>query len=1099
MTMSTLRIRLLGDFSLIYSDQQVTSLNTTRLRSLLAYLVLHRDVPQQRQHLAFLFWPDATEAQARNNLRQLLHQLRQAFPAVEQFLSADTHMLHWRTITPFHLDVAEFEQMLTLADAATQRNNQHALQDALEKADILYRGELLPGCYDEWIFPERDRLRQRHLQVLEELLRLFEVQGDNVTAIRYAQRLIGLDPLSEDLSRRLMRLFALNNDRASALRVYHTCVTTLQRELGVAPDPATREAYERLMQHEMPVNPARARQTLLAATPMLIGRKQEWETLQEVWQAAITGEPRFVLVTGEAGIGKSRLAEEFLLWASQQGAVTAKTRSYAAEGQLSLAPVTDWLRSDGLRAPLRQLDSVWLTEVARILPELFAEQPDLPRYESVTEYGQRQRFFEALARAILVTSQPILVLIDDVQWCDQETLEWLHFLLRFDPTARLLVIGCARAEELPPHHPLRTLLLHLRTTAGVTEIALQPLDAAETAKLAAQVAKHELDMDAVMRLFQETEGYPLFVVEMVLADLGRVSASQPEADRPHRQSPLDEAQTLPPRVHAVLVGRLLQLSATAREFVERAATIGREFTLDLLITVGNADADSAVRALDELWHKRIVREHGANSYDFTHDKLREVAYGEISAPQRRMLHRRVAQALEARHIEENLDSVSGQIASHYERAGMIEQALPFYQRAAAVAQRVYANEDAISLLSRSLELLELLPTGSKRDKQELSLQLALAPLYRVTKGWAALELERVLDRALALCDTVGDDTQRAQTLYGLQSLYVVQARLERVHIVSDELQTLYHRSLGTVPPPFASMMLAGARFHLGRITDANAQFEEAIAAHDPDQLHHLQESQGVNYAALAQAWQAHALWCLGYPQQALSRGLDAVKLVQDLDQPFNQALVSAYLAMLQQLRAEEAVARKHAEEALALTSMVQAPYYRAWAAILVSYALALEQPNEEHIGRLRGSISTFKASSARVRLPYYLSLLAHVCEKAGRAEEGLASIDEALSEARTHNERWWDAELHRLRGELLLMHGADASDVESAILRAIEIARSQQARSLELRATMSLMRLCIAQNRSDDARRQLSELYAWFTEGFETPDLQAAQLLLARL
>src|SRR5260221_2769153 len=491
MTMPTLHLRLLGDFSLLYNDQQVTNLNTTRLRSLLTYLVLHRDVPQQRQHLAFLFWPDATEAQARNNLRQLLHQLRQAFPDVEHFLFADAHILHWHPVTPCYLDVAAFEQTLTLADAATRQHDQHALQAALEQADSLYRGELLPDCYDEWILPERDRLRQRHLQVLEQLLRLFEVQGDNVTAIRYAQRLLGLDPLSEDLYRRLMRLFALNNDRASALHVYHTCVTTLQRELGVDPDPATREAYERLMQHETPVIPARAQQTLLAATPMLIGRKQEWQALHEVWHAASAGEPRFVLVTGEAGIGKSRLAEELLLWASQQGAVTAKTRSYAAEGQLSLAPVTDWLRSDGLRSKLGQLDEVWLTEVVRLLPELLTERPDLLHYGSVTEYGQRQRFFEALALAILLTPQPLLLLIDDLQWCDQETLAWLHFLLRFDPTARLLVIGCAREEELPPHHALRTLLLHLRTTTGVTEITLQTLDAAETAKPPSQVANRD--------------------------------------------------------------------------------------------------------------------------------------------------------------------------------------------------------------------------------------------------------------------------------------------------------------------------------------------------------------------------------------------------------------------------------------------------------------------------------------------------------------------------------------------------------------------------------------------------------------------------------
>src|SRR3989441_4094609 len=550
MMMPTLHIRLLGDFSLIYDDRQVTSLNTTRLQSLLAFLVLHRDVPQHRQHLAFLFWPGTTEAQARNSLRQLLHQLRQALPAVEQFLSADTQMVYWHPVTPCHLDVAEFEQTLTLADAATRRHDQHALQAALEQANSLYRGELLPGCYDEWILPERERLRQRHLQALEQLLRLFEVQGDTVTAIRYAQRLIGLDPLSEDLYRHLMRLFALNNDRASALHVYHTCVTTLQREMGVDPDPATREAYERLMQQEAPTIQAIVHQPLPAATPTLIGRKREWEHLQDAWHRATDGGSHFVLVTGEAGVGKSRLAEEFLLWASQQGVVTAKTRSYAAEGQLSLAPVTDWLRSDGLRSKLGQLDEVWLTEVVRLLPELLTERPDLLHYGSVTEYGQRQRFFEALARAILLTPQPLLLLIDDLQWCDQETLAWLHFLLRFDPTARLLVIGCAREEELPPQHPLRTFLLHLRSTMRVTEMTLQPLDAAETAKLASQVAKRELEMDEGLDLYHETRGYPLFVVEMVRADLGRGSASPPEAPGLHRQPRLDDARTLPPRVHA---------------------------------------------------------------------------------------------------------------------------------------------------------------------------------------------------------------------------------------------------------------------------------------------------------------------------------------------------------------------------------------------------------------------------------------------------------------------------------------------------------------------------------------------------------------------
>ncbi|HEU5377677.1 MAG TPA: hypothetical protein VFV38_19810, partial [Ktedonobacteraceae bacterium] len=727
------------------------------------------------------------------------------------------------------------------------------------------------------------------------------------------------------------------------------------------------------------------------------------------------------------------------------------------------------------------------------------ERPALPPYSPMTEYGQRLRFFEALARAVLAAPHPLLLLLDDLQWCDQETLAWLHFLLRFDPLARLLVVGCAREEELPPQHPLLPFLLHLRSTVPLTEFPLEPLDAAETAKLAGIVANRALGIDEGLRLYHETGGYPLFVVETVRANLERVAACLSEGDSPRsRLTSSEDAHMLPPRVHAVLVGRLQQLSASARAFAELAATIGYEFTLDLLIAASNADTDDAVHALDELWHKRIVREHGANSYDFTHDKLREVAYAEIGAPQRRLLHRRVAQALEAMYTDD-LDAVSGQLASHHECAGMIEQALPYYRRAAAMAQRVYANEDAISLLSRSLELLDLLPVGAKRDKQELSLLLALAPLYRVTKGWAASELVRTLDRALALCDTIGDDAQRAQTLYGLQSVYVVQGRLERVQMVFDELHTLYQRSFGAAPPPFAGMMLAGARLHMGKIAEANTQFVQIIAAHDPDHILRLQESQGSNYAAHARAWQAHALWCLGYPQQAQERGLEAIKLVQDLNQPFDQALVSAYLALLQQLCADEAVAREHAERAHELTSKYQAPYYHAWTDILVSYAHALKQPDEESIGRLHDSITAFKAMGARVRLPYYLSLLARVYGKAGRAEEGLAAIYEALSEARTHNERWWDAELHRLRGEFLLMRGADAYDVEAAFLRACEIARLQQARSLELRATMSLAQLWIAQQRPDDAMRQLKDIYHWFTEGFETPDLRAARLLLTHL
>jgi DNA-binding SARP family transcriptional activator/predicted ATPase len=1088
----TLRIRLLGDFSLIYGDEPVAGITTPRLHSLLAYLVLHRGAPQLRQHLAFLFWPDTSEAQARNNLRQTLHQLRHALPDPDRLLHADARTVCWRADLAFHLDVADFEHALAAADSSECEDDQRA---ALERASQLYQADLLPSCYDDWIAPERERLHQLHRHALAQLIGLLETRRDYAAATRHAQRLLRDDPIDEEACRCLMRLLALNDDRAGALRVYHTCVTVLQRELGVEPSQPTREAYERLLRPANPVALSAERQPLLDARLPLIGRQREWEQLHAAWGRASAGEPGFVLITGEAGIGKSRLAEEQQTWAYRQGVSMAKTRSYAAEGQLSLAPVTDWLRSDALRAHLARLDTVWRTEVSRILPELLAAQPDLPPYEPITEYGQRQRFFEALARAVLAAPQPLLLLIDDLQWCDQETIEWLHFLLRFDSHARMLIVGAARAEEVPPQHPLRALLLHLQSTIHVTELALDRLDAAETAKLAAHIAGRELDVDSATRLYRETEGNPLFVVETVRsgdAEWRLGGGEHPAAANPH---PLT---SIPRKVQTVIAGRLAQLSEPARELAGLAAAIGRAFTLDLLIEAGQAGEDSVVRALDELWQKRIVRDQGANSYDFTHDKLREIAYAETSAPQRRLLHRRIAQALETLNADDPA-SISGQVASQYERAGMAKRAIPHYQRAAVAAQRLYANDDAVNQLSRGRALLFQLPPGAKRDAQELNLQLALAPLYRMIKGWTSPEVEGVLARAMALCDKVGDDAQRAQICYGLQSLYVVQAKLEKVQLVSDELHQLYQQTYHASPPLVAEMMLTGSRLHLGRISDASAEFEQMIATHDPTQLQRIVEEQGWNYAVHARAWHAHALWLLGRPQAALRRGRDAVWLARDLAQPFNQAVALTYLAMLQQLCADQATARAHAEAALALTTEYKAPYYRAWSIILAGYALACERPDATTIGCLRESIAEFKATGARLRLPYYLGLLANVCGQAGRYEEGLTAIDEGMAASRANNERWWDAELHRLRGELLLGGGSEAHEAEAAFLRATSIARAQQARGLELRAAISLARLWRTRQRTDDARRVLGGLYSRFAEGFDSPDLQAAQSLLAQL
>jgi DNA-binding SARP family transcriptional activator len=695
-----LSVSLLGDFRLEHHEMPVTGVDTPRLQALLAYLLLHREAHQSRARLAFLFWPDTTEAQARTNLRNLLHHLRRALPDADTYLEASVQTLRWQAGAPLALDVADFDAALAQAEQATQITDWAAVQDALESAAALYEGDLLPSCYDDWIIPLRERLRQAYLRTLERLIRMLEEQRDYPAAIRNAQRLLRHDPLHEATYRRLMRLNALNGDRAAALRVYHTCTTVLQRELDVEPGAATREAYEQLLDLES--RPFPALTTTTAASP-LVGREREWKQMQRAWRTVVAGgEPHIMMLRGEAGIGKTRLAEELLQWAARQGIACASARCYAAEGELAYAPVTAWLRAH----PLPPLEDVWLAEVARLLPEVLVGRPDLPPPVALTEAWQRQRLFEALSRAILGTSQPLLLTIDDLQWCGRDTLEWLHFLLRFDRGARLLVVGTYRPEEVGDSHPLASSLQTLRLEGQVTEVGLQSLDEAATHTLATQMVGKEIDTGSAQLLYRETEGNPLFVVESVragLPDHDRDSKASPAQRLPHASLP--DGVSLPPKVQSVLEARLAQVSPPARELAALASTIGREFSFELLAEASGRDEHTLVGELDELWQRRIVRERGTHAYDFSHDKLRDVAYGSMSAARRRLLHRNIAQALETHHAAD-LDPVNQQLAAHYERAGVPAQAVPYYLRAAEVARLVYANEEAIALLRRGLALVD---------------------------------------------------------------------------------------------------------------------------------------------------------------------------------------------------------------------------------------------------------------------------------------------------------------------------------------------------------------------------------------------------------
>jgi DNA-binding SARP family transcriptional activator len=690
-----LKIDLLGDFRILEDGRPLTTLSAARVQSLLAYLLVNRHAPQPRHHLAFLFWPDSTEKQALTNLRNLIHLLRQALPNADRYLSTTQTAVQWRTDAPYTLDVAEFEDALAGAHRA---GSDEARVAALRRTQALYHGDLLPKFYDAWITPERARLHAQFVGCLDRLLGYLTAREDYPEARTVAERLLQADPLREESYRVLMRLHAAHQDRAGALRVYHACARVLEQELQVAPGPTTQALYQELLDLP-PESPA----THPALPPTgghspFVGRDGEVRRLWADWQQVTQGHSRFVLVTGEAGIGKTRLVEEVRVRAARQGSLTARTRAYATTGTLAYAPLVEWFQDPALYRHLQRLDAVWRSEMARLLPTLLVQFPETPPPDPHLEGWQRQRFFEALARALLAAQQPLFLVCDDLQWADQETLDFLHYLLMRYPDAPLLVVGTARAEARDEDHPLYAWQAALARDQRLREIELGPLSFAETVDLGAAVAGYALDQALADRLYAETEGLPLFVVEAVRAGL-LAQVEQPQSSAVARV----EDATLPAAVRAVIQLRLAQLAPETRDLLGLAAVIGREFTFDVLGRAGNIDEMALMQRLDELWRRRIIREQGAHAYDFTHDKLREVAYAALGPIQRKHLHQRVAAVFAALSGADRA-ARAGQLAFHYERGGMAAEASHAYVTAAEAARRVYANAEAIRQYRNAIRL-----------------------------------------------------------------------------------------------------------------------------------------------------------------------------------------------------------------------------------------------------------------------------------------------------------------------------------------------------------------------------------------------------------
>ena len=998
-----LAVELLGHFGLSVGGRRIEGIRTPRLESLVAYLLMHCDRPVARDQLAFTLWPESSDAQALTNLRRELHLLRRALPDPDRFIALERRTVQWRPDDPFRFDVAEFEAAIDRG-----RGGDPA---AFEEALGLYDGPLLPTCYDDWIQADRERLQGLQLEASERLVADLEERREYRRAMQLLRRLIQLDPIQESSYRALMRIAAAAGDRSAGLQAYHAAVTNLRRELGVEPDAETRAAYERLLAldpattGERPAAPTlpapRGAPRTASATQPLIGRRNEWGSLLDAWKGVAHGPSKLVEIRGEAGIGKTRLFEELVRWCRAQGSTAAYTKSYAAEGALAYAPIADWLRNESVRGAIDQLEPIWQTELARVLPELLVDHPGLARPTPMTESWQRKSLFEAIARAVRSAPAPVLLVLDDAQWTDGETLEWLHYFLREESSSGILIAAGVRSDEERSSRSLTALLVDLLGHDQLIEVDLPALSEAETGLLASQLLGADAGDDLLTRIYRETEGHPLYVVEVARG--GLVTLDRPRDDDP-------SVSRLPPRILAAIGSRLDQLSEEATEALEIAATIGRAFTFDVLEQASELEEAGLVRALDELWQRHIVREQGLNSYDFGHDRIREAAYARIGPRRRRLLHRRVAQALELLRAAD-LDTVSAQIAAHYEAAGLASKAIEWFERAAAVAGRVSANAEGVRYLTRAVVLIGHLPPSLERDRDELRLQLELASPTVASRGYATGDFAVALDRARILAATVHDRRSEVLALHGLTAAQIVHGEVRRSLETGQASVALVHDYPELVTA--CEMSYAGSMTALGMHHDAIEHFEQAIGAYEAGRS---TMAIGFDPGAFAMAWESHALWLSGAPGRAVERHLESLELAATCG-PHTLALANAYGALLYFfLRDVDAMAAR-ARTAIDLCERYGFAYYGEWGRILMAWRDRGDRGSNGAV-RIEAALESLRSIGAEYRRPLYLAILAETHQAAGDTDRATSILGAALITALANEDVSWLPEIHRLMAEL---------------------------------------------------------------------------------
>jgi DNA-binding SARP family transcriptional activator len=1013
-----LSLTLLGGFQARLDSGAAMAVPTKKAQALLAYLALPPGRAHPRDKLAAFLWGDAGEARARDSFRHTLVAVRRALAACPSILTLDGQTL---ALDPGLVEV----DAVAFAGLATAQT-----PEALEQAASLYRGDLLEGlavsapAFDEWLLAERERLRELVLQVLARLFARRREAGAIDAAIQTALRILALDPLQEPVHRALMRLYAQAGRRGAALRQYQHCVAVLRRELGVEPELETKTLYQDTLRqrtaatasHRAPVAAEAAAATpeaspardLSSADMPLVGRQSEMARLGDLLEEARRGHGGLAAVVGEAGIGKSRLLTELAAVAVRHGDRVLIGRCYESDQILPFAPWVDALRAGHVipdDPALGGLDPAWRAELGRLFPEVdrigLPSPGDDPRrlFESVTEL-----------LASLTKRRTVLLVLEDLHWADEMSLRLLAFVARRLSGWRTLVVVTAREEDLADVPLLRRLLTQLKRDAGLTLLEPGPLSRADTETLVralGRLAAHDSDVARLSaQIWAVSEGNPLVITEVV--------QSVQEPNRP---------VTLPDRVREVIAGRLERLSERGRDLVAAAAVIGREFEFALLQRVTGMEERDAAEGVEELVRRRVLHAVG-EGFDFTHDRLRRVAYEAILPPKRRLLHGATANAIEQIHATDLVAHVAGLGHHHYE-AEAWGKAVGYLREAGRAALAQSAHREAMTSFTHAIDAIGKLPESRAHLEAAFDLRLDLRQaLFPLRERVSTLDSLR---EAQVFAEKLGDQWRLGRVLTYIANELWIRGDQESAAVAAERAL-----EIGTSLGDRGTQVLA--RFRVGQVHHERGRYRDArvVLAANAEGLRGASrhESFGLVSSAFAMSsfWLALALSELGEFTAATAVAAEALATMQETHSWFGLAHMFAVGRVhIRQgmLDAAEEVLERGGE----ICQTRDFPMLAAVTRGHLGYAYVLGGRVREGLRLLAEGLSEAEALGILFTQALWLGWLAEA-ESLSGAPGATLSAQRALGVARERGERGNEAYALRVLGELEAR--ADRPDVHGA-------------------------------------------------------------------